>query len=224
MKTKGWILVLISLTALSFFGWKIFGPEFPEGIPARVLAEYLLSVTVWGYGLYKGIRLLCQKRIPDYTGKLEKPDMHYSFSLNFWQFFYMYQLDWRHLSFTTVFVVYYCICLVLSEPSAIYGQAWLYVLGILTLYTGWFIARYKLSVQGENEIELSQEGIVIRREAQHATYSWNDINWVMFFRQYGIMHSNGSVKMLVITPKEARNTILYYLNHRNEIPVNNLKL
>ena len=216
MKTKGWMLVLTSLIALGIFITNLFCMQTTDMHFAQNMTENLLSICVWGYGLYKGIKLLSMKRIPQCNGKPENETIKYSYSVSFWQYFKMSQLNRHDFSFITLFIVYYCVCLLFFNTMITPLTGSLLALLILAVYISVYVVKYRHFIQGPNNVEISPKGISLERNAHRSFYKWNEINWTRFFDTYGFLLSNGSAKLLVLNLQGAKDAILYYLNQNRK--------
>lgn len=228
MKTKGWILTVLSsillIVLLSTLAYVLIAGQAASVHAERwwwAVANLSVLTLLFGYGLMRGLRILRMYRIP--TSELAKSPgivvCDYSISLKRYAYFKLW--DFRHFSFSLLLILYICIAFLTGNyviPNETSFGTSLFILFLCLVY-GLIVLPirlnkiYKQSVVGQTWVEISPEGLTYDRVNQKQTILWKEFNGIAIYKDYCFLYNTNGFEFLVVTSdKHVIESILYYLN------------
>lgn len=228
MKTKGWILtVLSSILLVVLVGTLAYVLIIGQNASINVqrwwwaVANLSVLIVLFGYGLKRGLRILHMYRIP-MSGLTKSPGIvvcDYSISLKRYAYFKLW--DFRHFSFSLLLVLYICVAFLTGNyviPNETSFGTSLFILFLCLVYSLIVLPIrlnkiYKQAIAGQTWVEISPEGLTYDKVNQKQTISWNEFNAIAIYKDYCFLYNmNGSEFLVVTSDKHVVESILYYLN------------
>lgn len=230
MKTKGWILTIVSAVALLVLIGVITLFALPRQSVTRVPQEWwwmfinlCAMLLLFAYGLKRGIQLLRIFKIP--ASKLTRAPgvvvCDYSITLKQYAFFRLW--DFRHFSFSLLAIIYMCIGLgtgryVIPNDNNFFGPLiiWLLCLVYILIMLPIRLNRiYKQSIAGQTWVEIAPEGLTYDKANLKQTLLWEDVNGIALYKGYFFLYNKNGYEFLVVSSdSKVKESVLYYLNQK----------
>ncbi|WP_455672245.1 hypothetical protein [Phocaeicola sp.] len=233
MKTKGWILTVVSSMALVALAGIIVFMMLPRMSTAKAMQEWwwvFINLCVMGllsiYGIRRGLQMLSVYKIPASQLKRSPGVVVCDYSITLKQYAFYRLWDFRHFSFSLLLVIYMCLALgtghyifpgenSLFSPLIIWFLCLVYILIMLPLRLNRI---YKQNIAGQTWIEIAPEGLTYDKKDLKQTLQWEDVNGIAIYKGYCFLYNKNGYEFLVVTgDKRVIEAILYYLNEKKNL-------
>lgn len=228
MKTKGWILTVLSsillIVLLGTLAYVLIAGQAASANAERwwwAVTNLSILILLFGYGVMRGLQILQIFRIPQ--SKLTKSPgivvCDYSISLKRYAYFKLW--DFRHFSFSLLLIVYLGVAFLTGNyviPNETSFGTSLFILFLCLIYSLIILPIrlnkiYKQGIAGQTWIEVSPDGLTYDKVNLKQTVSWKEINGIAIYKDYCFLYNVNGYEFLVVTSdKHVVESILYYLN------------
>lgn len=232
MKIKGWILTIVSCLILVILVSAIAFMVFTQISMTKVIQEWwwifinlCFMILLFGYGIKRGLQILHIFKIPVSRLRHSPGIVVCDYSITLRQYALYKLWDFRHFSFSLLFIIFICISLGtghyifpgesnLFSPLIIWFLCLVYILIMLPIRLNRI---YRKSIAGETWIEITPDGLTYDQKDVKHFLQWEEVDGIAIYKGYCFLYNKNGYEFLIVTDdKQVVEAILYYLNEKKK--------